>query len=212
MSGFEINKLIGGVLAALLLVTVINVGVDEIFHREPLEKPAYPIRAATGGEAETEAAAAPANETATEAASAAAETAVETAAPSAANGEQAASGDAALAARLAAADAEAGRKIARKCASCHDLSDKKRNKVGPALWGVVGRPKGKYEGYTYSTAFQHLDGVWTFADLDAFLTRPKDAVPGTKMSFSGLKKPEDRANLLAFLATLGDSPAPLPGQ
>ncbi len=209
MSGFEINKLIGGALVALLLVTAINVGVDEIFQREPLEKPAYPIRAAGGGETGNEEAAAPASETTAETASS--ET-TEAKAQTAADGEEPASGDAALAARLAAADPEAGRKIARKCASCHDLSDKKRNKVGPALWGVVGRPKGKYEGYTYSTAFQNLDGVWTFADLDAFLAKPKDAVPGTKMSFSGLKKPEDRANLLAFLATLGDSPAPLPGQ
>ncbi len=206
MSGIELNKLVGAVLVALLLLTAINVGVDEFLEPEPLEKQVYPAPAAAeadSGEAAAETAAA---EPAAESAAASAESA---AAEAGAAASSAASG---LAARLAAADPEAGRKVAKKCTSCHDLSDKKRNKVGPALWGVVGRAKASVEGYSYSTAFKGLEGDWTYADLDAFLTKPKAFVPGTKMSFAGIKKPEDRANLLAYLRTIGDEPAPLPGE
>jgi len=200
MSGIEINKLVGAVLVALLLLTAINVGVDEFLEPEPMEKQVYPALA--GAEPDAGEASASGETSTAEAASKVASEAVATATAGASE----------LAARLAAADPEAGRKIARKCAACHDLSDKKRNKVGPALWGVVGRPKAAHEGYSYSAAFKNLEGDWTYADLDAFLAKPKAFVPGTKMSFGGLKKPEDRANLLAFLRTVGDTPAPLPGE
>ncbi len=211
MSGIEINKLVGAVLVALLLLTAINVGVDEFLEPEPMEKQVYPAPAGAEQTAADEAApaetgtAAPASETASEAAATAT-------APAAEATTAATSGASGLAARLAAADPEAGRKVAKKCAACHDFSDKKRNKVGPALWGIVGRPKAGFDGYSYSSAFKSLKGDWTYADLDAFLTKPKAFVPGTKMSFGGLKKPGDRANLLAFLRTVGDTPAPLPGE
>ncbi len=115
-----------------------------------------------------------------------------------------------LAALLAKADPAKGAKIAKKCASCHSLEKGGPNKVGPNLWGVVGRPVASHPGFNYSDALKQLGGSWDFERLDRFLTAPKKYVPGTKMGFAGIKKPEDRADLLAYLRTLSDNPAPLP--
>ncbi len=192
MSGIEIYKLAGAVLVATLLIVAINVGVDEFLGPKPMEKQVSPPPAgATTSKATPKPAPAPAP--------------APTKAPATA-------GASTLAARLAAADPAAGRKIVKKCTACHDISDKKSNKVGPALWGIVGRPKARHEGYSYSSAFKGLKGDWTYADLDAFIAKPKAFVPGTKMGFAGIKNPEDRANLLAFLRGVGDKPAPLPGE
>ncbi|MFO1071009.1 MAG: cytochrome c family protein [Geminicoccaceae bacterium] len=111
---------------------------------------------------------------------------------------------------LAAASAEAGEKVSKKCASCHDFSNGGPNKVGPNLWGVVGRPVGKHEGFAYSEAMAGHGGNWTWDDLNHFITAPKDYMPGTKMSFAGLSKDTERADLLAYLRTLSDSPVELP--
>ncbi|MEL6479675.1 MAG: cytochrome c family protein, partial [Pseudomonadota bacterium] len=131
---------------------------------------------------------------------AAAADAVEETAPAAATGP--------YAALLAAADAGAGKKVFRKCRACHKLEDGK-NGVGPHLWGVVGRDQGSVEGYNYSDALKGLGGSWTLAELDAFLEKPKSYAPGTKMAFGGLKKPEDRINLIVYLNEEDGSPEPL---
>ncbi len=115
-----------------------------------------------------------------------------------------------LAERLAQANAKAGERISKKCAACHDLTQGGPNKIGPNLWGVVGRQVASHEGFKYSQAMQDFGGQWTYEHLDAFLTSPKALVPGTAMGFAGLKKPQDRANLLAYLRTLSDNPVPLP--
>ncbi len=112
--------------------------------------------------------------------------------------------------RLAAADPELGRKVAKKCAGCHGFEKGGPDKVGPNLWGVVGRPVAAAEGFAYSEALRALGGTWTFERLDAFLADPKGFAPGTKMAFAGLRKPEDRANLLAWMAQQADAPVPLP--
>lgn len=111
---------------------------------------------------------------------------------------------------LAAADPAAGEKVAKKCASCHNFDKGGPNKVGPNLWGVVGRPIASHEGFSYSPALAGKGGDWTWDDLNHFITDPKGFAPGTKMSFAGLKKDTERADLLAYLRTLSDSPVALP--
>ncbi len=111
---------------------------------------------------------------------------------------------------LGEADADKGKRLSLRCRACHDLTDKAKNKVGPPLWNVVGRTKATSVDYKYSGAFLELAGEWTYEDLNVFLFSPKDFVDGTKMKFAGVKKVEDRANLVAFLRTLSAEPAPLP--
>ena len=113
---------------------------------------------------------------------------------------------------LAAANAEDGAKFAKKCAACHNFEKGGANKVGPDLWGVVNRPIASHEGFSYSEALSGKSGEqWDYAHLNHFLTSPKAYAPGTKMSFAGISKDSDRANVIAYLRTLADEPAPLPG-
>ncbi|TFI58706.1 cytochrome c family protein [Sphingomonas parva] len=111
---------------------------------------------------------------------------------------------------LAAADPEKGRRAAQVCGSCHTLDNGGPNRVGPNLWAVVGRPVAAHAGFAYSPALSGHGGAWSYQALDQFLAGPARAVPGTKMSFAGLRNPRDRANLLAYLATLGPSRLPFP--
>ncbi|HGG05430.1 MAG TPA: cytochrome c family protein [Aliiroseovarius sp.] len=143
----------------------------------------------------------PATETAEAAAPAATEepAAEEAAAPAA---EQPAAAEPAAAMAMAG-DPVAGEKVFKKCKACHKLEDGK-NGVGPYLNGVVGREVATAEGFRFSDAMEGLGGVWDNERLDAFLTRPKEFLPGTKMSFSGLRKEADRANVIAYLATFGE--------
>ncbi len=132
-------------------------------------------------------------------------------APSApATGTGGPSGDGTVLALLASADAGDGKKIFRKCKACHTADKGGAHKVGPNLWDVVGRAKAGAAGYRFSRVLAGLGGAWTFADLDAFLARPKTFAPGTKMTFRGVKKAADRAAVLLYLRSLSDSPKPLP--
>ncbi|WP_305097243.1 c-type cytochrome [Croceibacterium aestuarii] len=113
---------------------------------------------------------------------------------------------------LAAADPAAGEKIFAKCTSCHTIEQGGANGIGPNLYGTVGEPIGQGKaGYAFSSALSGHGGNWTYENLDAWLTSPKAFAPGTKMSFAGLGKPEDRANVIAYLKANGggpDYPAP----
>jgi len=111
---------------------------------------------------------------------------------------------------LAAAKPVEGEKAAKKCSSCHSFEKGGANKIGPNLYGIVGADKARIDGFAYSTALQNAAGNWTFEALDAFLRSPKDAVPGTKMAFAGIRKDTERADLLIYLRSLADSPASLP--
>lgn len=113
---------------------------------------------------------------------------------------------------LASADAAAGEKVAAKCRACHDVKKDGKNKIGPKIWNIVGAKRGAVDGFEYSAALVEKPGVWTYESLNAFLAKPKDYIPGTKMSFAGIKKVKDRANLIAYLRAAADSPAALPSQ
>ena len=108
-----------------------------------------------------------------------------------------------------AADIEAGMKVFKKCKACHNV-DKEKNKVGPHLIGVVDRAAGAVEGYKYSAAMSMASGNWTYENLNRYLARPAEAVPGTKMDYAGIENARMRADVLAFLRTLAATPYPLP--
>ena len=131
-------------------------------------------------------------------------------APAPAAAPQAAEGVGALGARLAAADAEAGKSTAIRCVACHSFDEGGANRVGPNLWGAVGRPKGSGEGFGYSDALAGAGGDWTLEDLDAFLADPQEFVPGTAMNFAGFPDADDRADVLLYLRSLSADPVPLP--
>lgn len=181
---FELNKIAGGIIAGILMLFLIGAIGGMLIHPNKLEQAAY----TPDGIEEF---------------------------------EVAAHGDGGHAAKpkepevnaldlLAAADPAKGANVFKKCAACHNVDAGGANGTGPALYGVVGRAKGSHAGFAYSDAITGLGGNWTFADLDGFLANPKKFAKGTKMSFAGLKKPGDRAAILAYLNENSASPLPLP--
>ena len=96
-------------------------------------------------------------------------------------------------------DKAAGKKVFNKCKACHTLEEGGKKRVGPNLYGIIGRAAGTSEGFKYSKAMTESGIVWDEAQLGAFLTKPKDVVPKTKMAFPGIKKPEQLENLLAYI-------------
>lgn len=181
MDSFEYNKLIGAFLGAVFVVFSVGIVSDAIFAAPHPEKEGFLIEAAEA-EAGGAAEAAPAEEP--------------------------------IAVRMASADATAGQAIEKKCSACHTIEKGGANKVGPNLFGIVNRPIASHEGFAYSGAMKEFSQggsvVWDYEHLDHFLTSPKGLVKGTAMGFAGLKNPTERANLIAFLRTLADTPAPLP--
>lgn len=112
---------------------------------------------------------------------------------------------------LAGADLAAGEKLIKKCTACHTFEKGGKEGVGPNQWGLLGRGIASHSGYSFSDALNAMKGKkWGFQELSDFLAKPKDFAPGNKMSFAGIKNPQDRANLIAYLNTLSDSPLPLP--
>ncbi|HKY94522.1 MAG TPA: cytochrome c family protein [Kiloniellales bacterium] len=113
---------------------------------------------------------------------------------------------------IASADAAKGKAIFKACTTCHTDDAGGANKIGPNLWGVVGRKVGSHAGFSYSPAMAGHGGDWTYTELSHFLTAPAKYIPGTKMTFAGLKKVQDRADVIAYLRTQADTQAPLPTQ
>lgn len=182
MNSFEFNKMAGAVLGTALMVFGLQSLSGVIYDSPKPEKQGFAIEVAEAATGGTD---------------------------QTAGGEQPAAES--LGAQLAKADASKGAAVAKACAACHDFTKGGPNKTGPNLWDVVMRPHGSHEGFAYSDAMKaKAPAPWAYEDLFAFIKAPKEAVPGTKMAFGGIKKDGDRANLLAYLATLSDAPKPFP--
>ena len=185
MDSFEWNKIAGAVLGTLIFIFVIRLVAESIYEPESPAKPGYVVQGVTE-----------------EAAGGAATAPVEEAMPD-------------WGTVLASADAGAGKTISLRCEQCHDTTSAKQIKIGPALFGVVGRDRASVAGFDYSSAMKGKGGSWTYDELFKFIKSPGAYIPGTKMSFAGLSKADDRINLIAFLRTNTDGtpvaiPAPAP--
>jgi cytochrome c len=112
--------------------------------------------------------------------------------------------------RLASANVKAGKKLSKKCSSCHDFTGKKKVKIGPPLWDIVQGSKGGNGSFKYSSIMGSKGGNWSYEDLDAFIASPKGFMKGTKMTFSGIKDAQQRADLIAYMRSLSNAPKPLP--
>ena len=174
------NKIIVSVILAIILVFGINKIADVIFYVEKPEKSAYQVDSVT---------------------TVASTTTTET------NSAGSDSGN--IMALFASTNADDGAKIFKKCAACHSITEGGANKIGPALWGVLGRPAGTVPGYKYSKAMAAHGKNWSFEEMNGFLIKPKDWIKGTKMSFAGLKKAKDRASVILYMNENTNSPLPI---
>lgn len=180
MDSYEWNKIAGAVLGSLIFVLVVRFATEAMFEVEKPAKEAYHV---------------------------------EGVAVASTGGSAAAPAEEALpdfGTVLPTADVNAGKTVAIKCEQCHDISKGGPNKIGPELWNVIGRPRASEPGFSYSSAMNEDHAPWTYATLFKYLKSPQAVVPGTKMSFAGLHSESDRVNLLAYLRTEEDSPAPIP--
>lgn len=182
MDSFEFNKLIGALLGTVFVVFTIGLLSDGIFASPHPEKPGFGIEAP------------------------------EEEAPAA--GGAPVAEEEPIAVLLASASPEAGAAVFKKCQACHSGEKGGPNKVGPDLWGIVDRPVAEHEGFSYSAAIKEFSKggteKWTYDHLNHFLTSPKGYIKGTAMGFAGLKKSNERADVIAYLRTLADTPVPLP--
>jgi cytochrome c len=180
MDSFEINKIAGAVLGTFTFVLLGGFAGELLFAEKKAAKAGYEL-------------AMPAEATAPVAAAAVA--------------------TAPIAVRLATADVAKGETTFKQCVACHAAGKDGKNGTGPKMWGVVERAKGKADGYDYSNALKAVAAKgekWDFAALDAFVENPKGYLAGTKMSYGGLANPKTRADLIAYLVSLSDSPVALP--
>jgi cytochrome c len=115
-----------------------------------------------------------------------------------------------LPALLSKADAKKGEQSAKVCQTCHNFEKGAGPKIGPPLWGVAGRPIASFPGFPYSDSLKAVGGNWTWEALNTMVSSPKMEASGTKMTFPGEKDPQRRADILAYLQTLSDSPVPFP--
>jgi len=174
------NKIIVSIVFAVILIVGINKIADSIYYVEKPEKSAYQIESVT-----------------TVASTTTSETKSEN------------SGTGNIMALFASASAAEGAKIFSKCKACHSIAKGGGNKIGPALWGVLGRKAGSLSDYKYSKAMIAYGKPWSFEEMDGFLAKPKEWIKGTKMSYAGLKSAKDRASLILYMNENTDSPLPL---
>ena len=197
MNRFEIIKIVGAFLMSVLIITVIGQVGNLLVEAEELEENVYTVAGTEEPAAAEEAVAG----------EAAAEPGLGPMAPLEAAAEP---GLGPMAPLLAAASVGSGKQLARKCALCHTFKKGGPHKIGPNLWDVVGADKARWENFSYSAALASVGGSWGYEELNSFVAKPGTYIPGTRMTFNGLKKLEDRADLIAYLRTFSDSPRPLP--
>ena len=181
MDSWEWNKIVGAILGTCLFVLVVKLASESIFEVPPPAKPGYVVEGVQEASTSSSAAAAP----------------VEEALPD-------------FGTVLPAASVSAGQQVAVRCQQCHNLDKGGPNNIGPNLWGIVGRARATHPGFDYSSAMMTSHEPWSYDNLFRYLKSPATMVPGTKMSFAGLRSATDRINLLAYLRTLANSPAPIP--
>ena len=174
------NKIIVSVILAIILVFGINKIADVIFYVEKPEKSAYQVDSVT---------------------TVASTTTTET------NSVESDSGN--IMALFASTNADDGAKVFKKCAACHSIAEGGANKIGPALWGVIGRKAGSVPNYKYSKAMAAYSKNWSFEEMNGFLIKPKDWIKGTKMSFAGLKNAKDRASVILYMNKNSSNPLPI---
>ena len=180
MDSFELNKIIGAVLLVALLVIGIGKVSNLVFKVNKPEKSNYKV-----------------------------ELDVETA-KTKADEEPVQREIVDIAALLSTGDLAHGEKVFKKCSACHSIKSGGGNKIGPALYNVVGRKVGILDDYKYSKALAKYEKNWSFEELNGFLLKPKDWIKGTKMAYAGLRKEKDRASVILYLNKYSDSPLPLP--
>lgn len=180
MDSFEWNKIVGAVLGTLLFVVAVKIGSEMIFEVPMPLKPGYVVQ----GVPAASSGGAPAKP-------------VEEPLPD-------------FGTVLAKADVAKGQQISQRCQQCHDLSKGGPDKIGPNLWGIVGRARASRSSFSYSSAMSSSHAPWTFEALFRYLKSPQAVVPGTKMTFAGLPSAQDRIDLIAWLRTQSDSPVPIP--
>ena len=110
---------------------------------------------------------------------------------------------------FASTSAAEGAKVFKQCLACHSIAEGGKNKIGPALWGVLGRQAGSLPDYKYSKAMAAYGKKWSFEEMNGFLLKPKDWIKGTKMSYAGLKKEKDRAAVILYMNENTNSPLPI---
>jgi|TARA_B110000008_G_C16877059_1_gene527274 cytochrome c len=174
------NKIVVSIALAIFLVLGINKISDTIYYVEKPEKSSYQVDAAIE---------------------------VSNTTSEKTNSENLESGD--IMALFASTSASEGAKIFKKCAACHSISQGGANKIGPALWGVLGREAGSVADYKYSKAMAAYGKSWSFEEMNGFLIKPKDWIKGTKMSFAGLKNAKDRAAVILYMNENADKALPL---
>jgi cytochrome c len=180
MDAFEVNKAVGAVLTALLVIVSSKTALDIVYREHKPEKPGWAL---------------PITEVATSPGSKA------PAAPFEAGK---------VLALLAKANPDSGQDVFKKCLQCHTPNKDGKNLTGPNLWGIVGRQRAARPGFPYSDAMKNHPGNWTFEELAKYLHDPKADIPGNKMAFVGVKDDAELADLLVYLRKLSDSPPPLP--
>ena len=174
------NKIIVSIVLVIILILGINKITDVIYYVEKPEKSAYQVATVT---------------------TIASTTSAETGSASSESGN--------IMALFASTTAAEGAKVFKKCAACHSIAEGGKNKIGPALWGVLGRTAGSVPGYKYSKAMTAHGKNWSFEEMNGFLVKPKDWIKGTKMSFAGLKNAKDRAAVILYMNENTSNPLPL---
>ena len=127
-----------------------------------------------------------------------------------ASAESSSSGSVDIKALLALGTIEHGQKVFKKCSACHVVAKGGKNKIGPVLYGILGKQSASVSDYKYSKALIAHGKVWSFTEMNSYLIKPQAHIKGTKMAFAGLKKEKDRASVILYMNSKSDNPLPKP--